>query len=131
MGFFDEVAGALGANVGGTAGVAGLAQQLLEQSGGVQGLMQKFEQSGLGDIAASWVANGENQPISADQISQLLADHGLDDVIAKTGMDPQQASELLAQHLPGLINHLTPTGDTAGANLAEEGLSLLKGFFGK
>jgi uncharacterized protein YidB (DUF937 family) len=34
-------------------GMAGIASSLLQQSGGISGLMAKFQDAGLGDIAAS------------------------------------------------------------------------------
>lgn len=134
MGLLDDVTGALGmgASGSGTPDITALAQQLLAQSGGVQGLLQKFEQSGLGSVAASWAGTGQNLPVSPEQISQVLADHGLTDVVTRLGIDPQQASALLAQHLPGLVDHLTPGGQVPPVDqLASEGLSLLKGFFNR
>jgi uncharacterized protein YidB (DUF937 family) len=32
--------------------------------GGLGGLLEKFQQSGHGDVAKSWVGSGQNQPIS-------------------------------------------------------------------
>jgi len=36
---------------------------LLQTMGGVDGLLKKFQQSGLGDLAASWIGTGENKSI--------------------------------------------------------------------
>lgn len=130
MGLFDEVAGMLGGQQGGAAGAMALVQQLLTQEGGLQGLLQKFEQGGLGEVVASWTGNGQNLPVSAAQIVQVLGDGRINQLAATLGMDPQQVGQQLAQHLPGLVDHLSPNGQLPDANaLLAEGASLLKGFF--
>lgn len=134
MGLLDELSNLAGGISGGSGSpdISGMAQHLLTQEGGLQGLVQKFEQSGLGSVAASWIGTGQNQPVSAEQITQVLGEHGLNDLAAKFGVDPQQVSTLLAQHLPGLVDHLTPNGQMPEmGQLASEGLSLLKGFFNR
>src|SRR5689334_7316931 len=37
---------------------------LLQGSGGIQGLMQKFNGAGLGDLVKGWVSTGPNPPAS-------------------------------------------------------------------
>jgi uncharacterized protein YidB (DUF937 family) len=83
---------------------------LLTQSGGVQGLMDKFSQGGLGNIFSSWVGTGANQAISADQIQNVLGSDKIKALAAKLGIDPNQASQLMAENLPKIIDRLTPAG---------------------
>jgi uncharacterized protein YidB (DUF937 family) len=87
------------------------------QNGGLGGLMEKFQQAGMGDQMASWVGKGENMPISAEQISQVLGSGGMQDIAAKLGMDQGAAGGLLAQALPGIIDHLTPDGQAPAGGL--------------
>lgn len=120
MGLLDSVVGAatqaLGSKLGGAEGqsdVLGGLMGLLGNEGGqggLAGLLEKFQQGGLGDVAASWVGTGENQPVSADQISQVLGSDAISGFAAKMGVDPSQASALISQHLPGLVDKLTPNG---------------------
>ena len=42
---------------------------LLQNSGGVDGLVERFQQAGLGDTLQSWISQGENLPISAERIA--------------------------------------------------------------
>lgn len=131
MGLLDEVGKMLGgAQQGGGAGdIASVVQQLLAQNGGLQGLVQKFQQSGLGDAVSSWVGTGQNLPVSADQIRQVLGNGQLSEIAGKLGLDPQQLSTQLSQHLPGLVDKLTPNGQLPqGADLLAQGADLLKGF---
>ena len=56
--------------------------------GGLQGLIAKFQQGGLGDVVASWISNNTNLPISADQIQSALGQGPLQDVASKMGLRP-------------------------------------------
>ena len=46
--------------------------QLLQQNGGIGGLMGRMQQSGMGDQVQSWIGTGENQPIAPDALSQIF-----------------------------------------------------------
>ncbi|MDP2228394.1 MAG: YidB family protein [Moraxellaceae bacterium] len=131
MGLLDEVGKMLGSAQGGSGGsdLLSLGQQLLSQNGGLEGLLKQFQDKGLGDVVASWVGNGQNLPISAEQIQQVLGNEQVAGIARQLGIDPQQASAKLAQVLPGLIDTLTPGGQMPqGGDLLAQGASLLKGF---
>lgn len=83
---------------------------LLTQNGGLQGLMNKFSQGGLGDVFSSWVGMGDNQNISADQIQKVVGSEQIQALAAKLGVDPAKASAFLAEYLPKVIDKLTPAG---------------------
>ena len=78
--------------------------------GGLNGLAEKFNQAGLGDVMNSWIGSGENKPISADQMSQVLGNDTLSRAASQLGLDPSQLSGQLSAMLPGLIDKLTPHG---------------------
>lgn len=131
MGLLDSVGSMLGgAQAGGNGGdIMSVAQQLLGQAGGLEGLLKKFQENGLGEVAASWVGKGQNLPISAEQIQKVLGNEQVAAIASKLGVDPQQASTQLAQMLPGLVDKLTPGGQVPeGGDLLAQGASLLKGF---
>jgi uncharacterized protein YidB (DUF937 family) len=88
----------------------GVLSGLLQQSGGLQGLANKFSQSGRGDAFPSWVGLGENQAISGDQIQETLGSDQISTLAARLGVDPAVASSFLAEYLPKIIDKLTPTG---------------------
>ncbi|MEZ0388853.1 MAG: YidB family protein [Verrucomicrobium sp.] len=103
---------------------------LLSQSGGLEGLMAKFQQGGLGDLISSWVGTGRNLPVSADQIVQVLGHDQVQQVATDAGVDTQTAATGLAQILPGLIDKLTPGGESVSGDTLQHGLSaLLSGDF--
>jgi uncharacterized protein YidB (DUF937 family) len=79
-------------------------------TGGLQGLMQKFQSHGLGDLVSSWAGPGENQSISGDQIAKVIGSERLTAIASKFGVQPDQVSGLVAQHLPGIISKLSSSG---------------------
>ncbi|MEW5560228.1 YidB family protein [Enterobacter asburiae] len=129
MSLFDQVAGMFG----GQDGKAGAYQAILswiEEQGGIQALLERFQQGGLGAIVESWISTGGNQPVSADQITQALGSPAVADLAAKLGIEPQAASNLIAEHLPKMVDTLSPNGAVDGQqDLMTEGLNLLKGKF--
>lgn len=80
------------------------------QVGGLGGLLRRFEQAGLGDVARSWVSNGTNQPVSPQQVAQALGPEQVQTMATQTGMPKESLLAELAQHLPGIIDRLTPNG---------------------
>jgi len=113
MGLLDSILGAASGKSdasGGVTALVGVLGGLLAQSGGLQGLANKFSQSGQGNAFASWVGMGENQPISSNQIQDALGSDQVNALAAKMGVDPAQASHFLAEYLPKVVDKLTPTG---------------------
>jgi uncharacterized protein YidB (DUF937 family) len=75
MGLLDSILSAVSGKSdasGEAAPLIGILSGLLAQSGGLQGLANKFSQSGQGDAFSSWVGMGENQPVSSDQFKKRL-----------------------------------------------------------
>jgi uncharacterized protein YidB (DUF937 family) len=105
MGLLD---GLLGGVVG--AGMMSVISGVIEQHGGVQGIVNQFEKQGLGATVKSWVGTGANQPVSADQLHQALGASTLQQLAAKAGMSLPDLTQKLAQILPQAIDKLTPNG---------------------
>ena len=138
MGLLDSILGAASGKTdasGEANPLIGILGGLLAQSGGLQGLANKFSQSGCGGAFASWVGMGENQPISTDQVQKCLGSDQVRALAAKMGIDPAQASTLLAEFLPKVVDKLTPTGKVDPNADHQQGLaalipSLLQSFSG-
>jgi uncharacterized protein YidB (DUF937 family) len=96
------------------------------QTGGLGGLVQLFEQQGLGHLVQSWIGTGQNLPVSGPQLENVLGHGRLASLAQEAGVPPEQASSMLASVLPSLIDHLTPNG-TADHGLLEQGLNALRG----
>jgi uncharacterized protein YidB (DUF937 family) len=131
MGLLDSVVGALaGGQSGGSNPLLNIVMQMISnpQSGGLGGLVQSFQQGGLGDIMNSWVSNGQNLPISAEQIQAVLGGGKLQDIASQLGVSTEQASGSLAELLPQMVDKLTPNGQIpeGGGDLLAQGLDMLK-----
>ena len=113
MGLLDSVMGAVMGQVQQQGGVAAVLGELLAndgQGGGLRGLVEKFNEAGLGEVVGSWIGKGDNLPVSADQLKEVLGSDLLGKLAGQLGMDPAQASGQLADMLPGLVDQLTPQG---------------------
>jgi uncharacterized protein YidB (DUF937 family) len=98
--------GALGGAGGGMAG-GGLGSVL---SGGLGDLMDRFNGSGHGQKAQSWVGSGQNEPIAPTDLEQTLGEDTLAELQEKTGLSRQDLLERLSKTLPDAVNHFTPEG---------------------
>ncbi len=116
MGLFDEVLGMTG--LGGSAQSQqhiGALSAIMEyinspQVGGISGLQQMFQEKGLGGVIGSWIGTGQNLPVSADQLQNVLHGGALDQMAAKAGIDPSQLTSMMSTLLPNVIDKLTPNG---------------------
>jgi uncharacterized protein YidB (DUF937 family) len=79
--------------------------------GGLAGLLQRFESAGLGNLAQSWVGTGANAPVSPAQLEHALGADQILAMAAQTGLSREDLLAHLAQHLPGIIDRLTPGGE--------------------
>src|SRR3954453_17612550 len=128
MGLFDSILSAVSGKSdasGKTAPLIGILSGLLAQSGGLQGLANKFSQSGQGDTFSSWVGMGENQPVSSNQIQNVLGSEQVKALAANMGVDPAQASHFLAEYLPKAVDKLTPEGKVDPPADHQQGLVIL------
>lgn len=133
MGLLDNLAGSL---LGGDAGASsGIAKSVMEmigsgQGGGLNGLVQAFQQNGLGKLVESWIGTGQNLPVSPSQIQQALGPK-VQELAQQHGMSADSVSQALSQLLPGLVDHLTPNGQLPqGGDALAQGLSALRSKFG-
>lgn len=137
----DPLSAILGGLTGGSgAGGGGMGNVLLQlglsmiqQNGGLGGVLGKFRESGLGAQADSWVGTGQNMNIAPDQLQQVFGSGALGDIAAKLGMSQDQAGSALSQMLPELINQLTPQGQVTpdSENSVAEGLEALTRSLGR
>ncbi|MFS8038844.1 YidB family protein [Xanthobacter sp. AM11] len=144
MGLFDQMLGGVLGNVLGQAGNSGALGGLLNSAlngpmgqalpgmlnsalantsfGNLEGLLAQLQQSGLGDQVASWLSNGPNAAVSAEQITAALgdtqlgqitaalADTQLGQLAASFGLSAETLPSLLSQYLPTVIDKLSPNG---------------------
>lgn len=132
MGLIDDITekvhGLLGESGGEGSGLAkGVVEMLSDKAGGgLAGLVQSFQQKGLGEIISSWISTGQNLPISADQIREGVGIEKLQSLAAKVGMSPEEVTTKLSSLMPDLIDKMTPDGVVPEGGVLEKGLEFLK-----
>lgn len=117
MGLLDELAGSATGMLGNSSNplVHSAMEMIQNHPGGLAGLVQSFEQKGMGGVVQSWISNGPNPPVSADQVTNVLGSDAIKNMAAKAGISPDQAGSQLAALLPSLIDKLTPNGHVGDA----------------
>ena len=154
MGLLDELLNSGGNLGGGTAGGGGLGslasalagnpqvvqavlsllsnrEGSLGGPGGLGALVNMFQSKGLGDVVGSWVGGGPNQAIAPDQVTNVLGPDLLGEFAKMAGVNAGDAGSILANVLPGVINHVTPQGQVPDAGGLESMLGGLLGQLGK
>jgi uncharacterized protein YidB (DUF937 family) len=99
----DLISGGLGSLFGGSSAGNNL-------SGALGNLVNDLQNSGQGRVAQSWVGTGPNQPISPAGLESALGSDAIDQLARQTGMDRDQLLNGISQHLPDLVDRLTPKG---------------------
>jgi uncharacterized protein YidB (DUF937 family) len=135
MGLLDGVLGnILGGMLGGNAtGVQSqnplvvAALQVLQQNGGIQGVLAKLQQAGYGEQAQSWISAGKNLPINADAVRQALGSGQLGQIAQQLGLSHGDAADGIASTLPQIIDQMTPHGTIPDnhTDLVSQALALL------
>lgn len=80
------------------------------QTGGLTGLLSRFQSQGLGNIISSWIGTGQNQPIAPDQVEKVVGSEKVQEIATKLGVTPEEASQGLAKLLPEVVDKMTPQG---------------------
>jgi uncharacterized protein YidB (DUF937 family) len=80
------------------------------RSGGLQKIVQGFQQKGLGAQADSWVSTGGNAQVSGSDMRVGLGDDEVRQFAQEAGIPEDEAANVLAAVVPQVVNGLTPDG---------------------
>jgi uncharacterized protein YidB (DUF937 family) len=115
-----QTAGQTAPQGGQAGGLAGVLEQLRSNlggttpggilSGGLGELIDRFQQSGHGETAQSWVRTGPNQPVTPSQLEQAIGPEVLDTLSRQTGLSQQELLARLSRELPDAVDRYTPQG---------------------
>jgi len=78
--------------------------------GGLNAIVAKLQQAGFGDQLKSWLGNGQNLPITADQLKQVLGSDSVKQLAARFNIPVDQITQILAQQLPAAVDRASPDG---------------------
>jgi uncharacterized protein YidB (DUF937 family) len=108
----EETGGGLGdllkGGLGGLLTAGGAAGSLL--GGGLNNLVKQLQQSGLHEEANSWIGSGPNKTIAPNDLGKALGADQINAMMEHSGLSRDELLEGLSQHLPRLIDQLTPEG---------------------
>ena len=77
---------------------------------GLGGLLERFQQSGHGNVSNSWVGTGPNQPVQPGQLDTILGPNVIKTLAQRSGLSEEELTKQLSQILPGVVDKLTPNG---------------------
>src|SRR5450756_652967 len=78
--------------------------------GGLSAIVAKLQQAGFGEQVKSWIGNGQNLPITADQLQQVLGSDTARQLAARFNFPVAQLAKVMAQQLPTAVDHASPDG---------------------
>ncbi|MGI8526938.1 MAG: YidB family protein [Pseudolabrys sp.] len=114
MGLFDNLGGSLKDVLGSVeaAAVPALISAVLAKTnlGDMKGLADKLQQGGLGPQVQSWLGQGRNLPVSADQLRAALGNQQVQEIARHFNLPVDAALKLLAEHLPAAVDQGSPHG---------------------
>ena len=99
-----------GVNMGALVGALAPVVIGMIKSGGLQKIVQGFQQKGMGAQADSWVSTGGNAEVSGSDMRVGLGDDEVRQFAQEAGIPEDQAADVLAAVVPQVVNGLTPDG---------------------
>ncbi|MGH8657128.1 MAG: YidB family protein [Gammaproteobacteria bacterium] len=80
------------------------------QTGGLAGLLKRFQDQGLDGVVSSWVSTGQNLPVNKTQVENVFGPDQIQQMAQSLGVSNRNVSATLAKLLPKVVDMLTPDG---------------------
>lgn len=93
------------------------------------GIAEKLKSGGLAEQVSSWLGDGDNAPVSADQITNALGADKVGEMASKLGVDAGAAAETLSQAMPSLMDKLSSGGSFLDSATSGNPLDMAKNLF--
>ncbi len=81
----------------------------------IGGLVSGMKEKGLGDVAESWLGDGENQEISAEQLKGALGEDKIAAAAAQLGTDEGSLLDGLKDAIPQMVDKSSSGGSLLDA----------------
>lgn len=107
MGLFDSLKGALESEA-----LPAMLNTVLAQTQyhDLNGLVAALQKGGLGPQVQSWLGNGQNLPVTEDQLKAVLGNTQVQEFARHLGLPVDQTLSALAKYLPEIIDKASPNG---------------------
>lgn len=109
------------------AGAATAAGGAAASATGLDQLLNRLRNAGLGDQVSSWLSDGPNKTINPQQVTQAVGSQQLSDLAKSAGVSPDEVANGLAKALPDVINEMTPHGQIPSASQVQSSVNKLLG----
>lgn len=73
-------------------------------------LLSKMDSSGLGNMAKSWLSDGNNEAILPEQISSMFGAEQISEFASKLGLSNEEAAGGLSKALPQMVDKASRGG---------------------
>ena len=107
----------LGASLlGDKLGSSGIMEGLSKLTGGGEGALDlgeltgKLQAGGLGDKVSSWLGDGDNEEVSAEELTNALGADKVEEMASSMGCDAHSAADQLKDVLPSLMDKASSGG---------------------
>jgi len=106
-----DITSALGSILGNSDGEGGV---------DIASIVSNFAQNGLSDIVSSWLGDGDNAPVDANTLSNILGEDKISQFAEQLGISTESASKALADVLPSIIDKATSDNSNIVNDLLEK-----------
>ena len=96
-------------------------------NGGLKKIIDAMNKQGMEKQANSWVGDGENLPITADQATKVVGESQIKDISEKIGLPEDETAKLVAEALPQVVDKASPEGKEPADAEVDKTLDSLKG----
>jgi len=105
-----------------------LAMQWVQRNGVIGGVLERFQNKGYSQQAASWVSTGANEELQPQAVSDVVGADELSRLSQQLGVSQEEVSSGMAQILPEMMSQLTPQGGVPddGDEVLNRGSSMLE-----
>jgi len=120
----------LGDKLGNSGGVMEALSGLTSGEGlDMGGIAEKLKAGGLGDKVSSWLGDGENEPVSGEELTNALGADQMGAMAAKLGVEPDAAAETMSKAVPSLMDKMSSGGNILDAAKSGNPLDMAKNLF--
>ena len=78
--------------------------------GSIGGLLKQLQEGGLQKQVDSWLGNGQNAPVSENQLKDALGNEQLRQIARQLGLPVDEVLDKLSKYLPEAVNQASPNG---------------------
>jgi len=100
-----------------------------EQSGGLNGFLDRFRRAGLSETVTSWLSGTPAAAISPESVQNALGSQTVNSIASRTGLSLSTATAALGFMLPKLVQSLAP-GGAIPMRLPSDAMAYLSGATG-